>query len=119
MLSVGVEERAEGRRRLSESDIHPQTDLVFTTGSTAEQREAEVQRDSLHAEKLTSSLNRKSTGLLCAPSVALLQSFNTFAAKQIAKRDYKTDPALKSDWMSHSSSHLEIVNILGLLAWAV
>lgn len=52
MLSVGVEERVEGRRRRSERDIHPQTDLVLTTGSTAEQREAEVQRDSLHTEKI-------------------------------------------------------------------
>lgn len=47
--------------------------------------------------------------MLLAPSVASLQSFSAFAIKQIAKRDYKTETALKSDWMSHSD--LEIVNV--------
>lgn len=73
--------------------IHPQTDLLLTTGSTAEQREAEVQCDSLHAGKWASALNWERTGLLRAPSVAEVQAFNTFATEQVMKSK-KTDPAL-------------------------
>ncbi len=65
--------------------IHPQTDLLLTTGCRAEQQEAEVHCDWLHAGKWACALHRKRTGLLRAHSVAEVQAFNTFATKPVIK----------------------------------
>lgn len=94
MLGVGVEERA--------SSTHRQT---WRSPQDPQQSSG---RPSFSAGKLTIIIKR--TGLL--RRVAALQSFNSFATKQVVKRDYKTDPAVKSDWMSHSSRHLEMVGLL-------
>lgn len=91
MLGVGVEERASSTHR--ETWRSPQ-DPQQSSG-----------RPSFSAGKLTSAIIIKRTGLL--HRVAALQSFNTFAMKQVVKRDYKTDPAVKSDWIL-----LEMVGLL-------